>query len=271
MAGWILADPNRPSQQKVVGTLSEVKPGKPQGGSGDDGDTGFMIRPQEPYYYLLKNHSDNWNDDVKIECEVNVWPQARGEHGSWVQSMSGLDNVTAVGVWVEDTGHGSKTELHPVDIIFSPVTSSLVSSDWLNQLAASRGISLQTKTLNLFRFAVATDVRAFFPFDEQSDGRPPLAGQTRPVTITVDLPVPQNPLIDPGDPAWEIRASFTHGTILDTHTAVRVESGKKVLDITMTPQSLSDDDFNARSTSDQAAAVLLGEFVTFWQSHAAHL
>lgn len=269
MAGWVLADPTRPPQQTVVGALSEVKPGDPQGRSGDDGDTGFMIRPHEPYYYLLKNHNDNWNDDVKIECEVNVWPQVRVDHGDWVASMSAFDPVTAIGVWVEDTGHDNKTELHPVDIVFGRVHSTLISDDWLNELTVNRNLKLDIN-MNLYRFAIATDVRAFFPFDEQSDGRPLLAGQTRPVTFTPDLPTPPNPMIDPGDPTWEMRTFLAHGRILDTHTAVRFNCGQKLLDITITPQSLTDDEFNAGTTSDQGAAVLLGELVTFWEGLAAH-
>jgi hypothetical protein len=272
MAGWLLEDPSTP-QHKVVGLLSEVKPGSPHG-SGDDGDTGFMIRPTRPFYYVLKNKDDQWNADVKIECEINVWPQLRSEHGNWIDSMSSshittLGEVTAVGVWVEDTGHNNKTELHPVDVVFGRVESSLIAEDWLNDLIVNENLKIGI-SLYLFRFAIATDVRAFFPFDDQSSGRPPLAGVTRPVTFTSDFPPPPSTLVGIREPAWRIRRAVTHGTILDTQTAVRSDCGNKVLDITITPQSLTDAEFDAQTTSDQGAAVLLGEFVTYWGPHSAH-
>jgi hypothetical protein len=267
MSSWRLMDS---PDQTIVGTLSEVEPGNPV-----DGDTGFNIQPDAPFRYILKNHLDDWNEDGKIHCEINVWPQWRTDHGLWVASMSAW-KVTAAGVWVEDTGHDdNKTELHPVDVVFGRIDGalggSLISEDWIHEIEASRHL-IRDQSLFLFRFAIATDVRAFFPIDDQSDGRPPLAGMTRPVTFTPALPTkPPSHFFDPWEPAWEMRTALTHGTIVDIHTAVRLDdSGGKLLDITITPQSLTDEEYEAGTTTDQGAAVLLGEFVTFWQKHAGH-
>jgi hypothetical protein len=266
MSGWRLMNP---ASQIIVGKLIDVKPGDPNG-DGTDGDTGIFIRPDDPFLYILKNRNDEWNEDVQIDCEINVWPKWRTDHGNWVKSMLPVkpeDKFTAAGVWVEDNGHDDKTELHPVDLVFARVHNSLISEDWLNSLAVNRNLRLD-QNLNLYRFAIATDVRGFFPIDDRSDGRPPLAGRTRPVTFTPALPEP--PLnIDLGEPSWEMRTALTHGTILDIHTTVKIECGQKVLEVSITPQSLTDEEFIAGTTSDQGAAVLLGEFVTF-RAHVGH-
>jgi hypothetical protein len=271
MAGWLMRDP---AGQTIVGTLSKVKSGKPEGDDSDDGDTGFDIQPNDPSLDILKNHLGDRNEDGKIHCEINVWPKWRTDHGLWVASMSAWE-VTAAGVWVEDTEHDDKTELHPVDVVFGRIDGahggSLISEDWIHEIEVSRHLT-RDQSLYLFRFAIATDVRGFFPIDDQSDGRPPLAGITRPVTFTPALPPkPPSHFFDPWEPAWEMRTALTHGTIVDIQTAIRLDdSGGKWLDITITPQSLTDDEYKAGTTTDQGAAVLLGEFVTFWQKHAGH-
>jgi hypothetical protein len=257
MSGWFLKDPEHP-ERTIVGRLGDVNPGNPAGNDGNDGDSGFYIRPNDPYYYILKNRDDQWNDAVQIECEINVWPQFRTEHANWISSMASSE-ITASGVWVEDTGHDNKTELHPLDIIYGRVHRSMITGNWLRDLEAN-GYRLDVN-MYLFRFAMATDVRALFSFDDQSDGRPPLAGTTRPVTFTPELP-PRPPFLQGLVPSWDMRTHRTNGTILGNRTSVRVVCGEEVLDVTITPQSVSDEQFNARRVNP--AAVLLGEFITFW-------
>jgi hypothetical protein len=277
MSGWTQRDSGS-LQRTVVGILTDVHAGKPKGVnrqwwpfSNEDGDTGIKIRPNPPFHYLLVNEGGNQNEDGNIECEINVWPPARSEHGNWVDSMRSAwppaSEVTAVGIWVEDLGHDNKTELHPVDIVFGRVHESLISEKWQDFLGKHEGLKLD-HNMYLFRFAIATDGRALYDIDDDDgDGRPPLAWRTRPVTFTPELPPPPSPQIPqpqavPFVPSWAMREHLTYGEIIEMHDAVRFVSGKEVLDITITPKSLTQEEFRADPSSP--AAVLLGEFVTFW-------
>jgi hypothetical protein len=173
MAGWYLKDPEHP-ERTIAGRLERVFPGNPEGNDGNDGDSGFNIRPNDPYYYVLKNQDDQWNDAVQIECEINVWPQFRTEHANRISSMASSE-ITASGVWVEDTGHDYKTELHPLDTIYGRVHNSMIAGNWRRNLEANGNLRLDAN-IYLFRFAMATDVRALFSFDDKSDGRASAGG-----------------------------------------------------------------------------------------------
>jgi hypothetical protein len=278
MSGWTQRDSGS-LQRTVVGILTDVHAGNPKGVnrrwwpfSNEDGDTGIKIRPNPPFHHLLLRLEDGKeNEDGKIECEINVWPPARAEHGDWVNSMRSawppMSEVTAVGIWVEDLGHDNKTELHPVDIVFGRVHQSLIPAKWQDFFAKNEGLELG-RTMYLFRFAIATDGRGLYDIDDDDgDGRPPLAWRTRPVTFTPELPprpslqIPQ-PQVIPLVPSWAMREHLAYGEIIEMHDAVRVVSGKEVLDITITPKSLTQEEFRADPSGP--AAVLLGEFVTFW-------
>jgi hypothetical protein len=91
-------------------------------------------------------------------------------------------------VFVDDDGHESKTELHPVDVIFARVEDSQLPGDWIGALAARRGLVLD-QSLFVTRFAAASDDREGLVLSG-----PPLASWDRPTTITLPLPS-----VPPGD------------------------------------------------------------------------
>lgn len=101
-----------------------------------DGDTNIVIEPDDDHQELLINRFGRPNANGKIECEVNIPEDRRDQYTNWVSSMIGT-TVMAIGVYVDDDGHGHKTELHPMDLIVGRVTRSL-TSDWISRLAQDR-------------------------------------------------------------------------------------------------------------------------------------
>src|SRR5215218_4703487 len=137
---WYLKDWQAP-QRIVVGKLIEARPSE---GFTNDGDTNLFIEPKvDPdndnpniYRMLLINRFDSVNSDGLLECEVNLGVKIDGQtviswkepHLAWVRSLVGGE-VTAQGIWVDDDGHDSKTELHPMDVVFGSVTRSILNED----------------------------------------------------------------------------------------------------------------------------------------------
>jgi hypothetical protein len=203
------------------------------------------------------NHTGALNADGNVECEINVWSGFRSQHQEWVASLlDGDRQVTAIGIWVEDTGHNDKTELHPVDVVFGAITSSLIPGDWISQLAADRGLQVGA-SMKAFRFALASDVRGFGLFALSE--RPPFAGDTRDVTFEVDLP--QRPTDTNLVPTWDMKLSLDNTSTV--RAGWRPTGGQQVLEVTATLQSLTDLDFLSPVTAGPPG-VLLGEIVTYW-------
>jgi hypothetical protein len=209
MAGWKFMSDVNPRERRVKGRLSNAHISV-SGVTADD-DTCFDISPdlEEEFQKLLTNR-DHYEQDLStrpptrklvkaqpnanklIECEIHVAEGQRDRHLKWVQSMSGTV-VTAQGVWVMDTGHKWKTELHPVDVVFGPATSasggwgSIEPGDWIGELATQRGLVVgdtMGDTMFAFRIAAASDNRGNF----WNWAKPLLAGTTRRTTFTVPFP-----------------------------------------------------------------------------------
>jgi HYDIN/CFA65/VesB-like, Ig-like domain len=137
MGKWFLRDWTSP-QRVLIGTLTDVhdSSGILDGG---DNDTNLEIvpRPEPEFQDLLKNRQTppQVNKNGLIECEVNVGSDWRSQYEFFVNSLVGRE-VTAQGVFVDDDGHGSKTELHPMDVIFARVADSQLPGDWIGALAS---------------------------------------------------------------------------------------------------------------------------------------
>src|SRR5262249_35560002 len=120
MGKWFLRDWGSP-QRGLVGTLPDVhdRSGVLYGG-GNDPHLEIVPRPEREFQDLLKNRftPPQANKNGLIECEVNVGSDWRSQFEFFVNSLVGRE-VTAQGVFVDDDGHDSKTELHPVDVIFA--------------------------------------------------------------------------------------------------------------------------------------------------------
>jgi hypothetical protein len=252
MSKWTLTDPSAP-QRVVVGKLTDVHISG--GGITSDDDTNIVIEPDSDgaNQMLLTNRHGQINLAVSpdgrplLECEINVKSDWRDQHKDWVSSLTeGEGTVTAQGVWVDDNDHDSKTELHPMDVIFGTVTSSKIPGDWINSLASERGLEVN-KSMLAFRFAVASDDRGGIFFDS-----PPLATLTRPTTFVLKLP--SRPAEGDMVPAWEMRSSLSENAFV--YSTPRDFGGSKVLDVTVV----------CRGQDDDGPGVLLGEIVTFWSS-----
>ncbi len=103
---WFYVNDSEPTAV-ITGTIAktiQLNSGDPF----DDGDWNIFIIPDDPRY--LTNSGGNANADGMIEMEI----QSRGKPSNLASLFPTGTRVEAFGDWVEDTGHGSKTELHPL-------------------------------------------------------------------------------------------------------------------------------------------------------------
>jgi hypothetical protein len=271
---WFLIDWRDP-QRFVVGELTNVH----RSSFPSDGDTNLEITPDGPdpdvpnspdFRTLLRGHVDGVVDQTVLECEINVGGDWQDHYEDWVRSLiDGTTDgkITAQGIWVEDLGHGSKTELHPMDVIFGSVEGSLLPGDWIGAVAARHGLVVGDSLLAL-RFAVASDDR-----QGEFQSAPPLAPYTRPVTFL--LPFPAQPAGGAATPESDLRidlqanATIEIGDPRPDPLVNPKRAGNMVLPVTVTCVAAYDDP--APGASDEGPGVLTGEIVTFWSSPATPL
>ncbi len=177
MSKWTM---RRPSEV-LVGTLERVY--VPSGFFADS-DTNLVVTPGPEHRGLLVNRKGRRNGNFRMECEVQVSLQWRALFNKWASSMLHTP-ITLSGVYVDDDGHDSRTELHPVDLLAGRVDLALTPHDptwWVTRRATDRGLKLGT-TLFAYRFLAATDTRDGLFF-----AGPPLAGSTRTAWAELDFP-----------------------------------------------------------------------------------
>jgi hypothetical protein len=237
MAGWALRSPRK----TLVGRLEQVYVSS---GFGEDRDTNFKIVPISEYEELLINRHGKPNAEGFMWCEVQVMGLFREKFGSWINGLIG-GTVIARGVWVDDTGHDDTTELHPLDLISGPVTSSISSTgDWIAKLAFENNKQVGV-SLFAYRFAAASDTR-----DSLFFAGPPLAGETRGTAVTLDFP-PQPAAEPQRSIGWKIELAFNaeaEVTALDTPTGTKLRIGAR-----------------CKAQGDGGPGVVLGEAAAYWR------
>jgi len=248
MGKWVVEDSLAP-ERRVVGTMSDVHISND--GFTDDDDTDFELepRPEEEFQALLKNRKGKVNENGKLECEIHVSDERRDQHLAWVRSLSGTE-VTAHGVWVDDTGHDDKTELHPLDVVFGPVVASIMPGDWIGALATERGLVIGA-TMLAFRFAAASDNRG----NLFNRAKPPLSRQTRPTTFKP--PFPPRPGGNSVARSEQRIALVEHASIESADPVD--ENGTMVQPVTVT----------CLDRDHGGPGILLGELVTYWAAPGA--
>ena len=247
MGKWFLRFWTDP-QRTLVGELRNVHD---SGGTldGGDNDTNLEIAPlsEQVFQDLLQNRHNQVNGNGLIECEINVGSDWRSEFEFFVNSLVGRE-VTAQGVFVDDDDHGSKTELHPMDVVFARVDDSQLPGDWIGPLAAGRGLVLD-QSLFVTRFAAASDDREGLVLSG-----PPLASWDRPTTFTLRLPP-----VPPGDgwvPDFSLHMLRQDKATVDTAVVGDPQSGNLVVQLTIT----------CRGRDYGGPGVAMGEIGTFWTS-----
>jgi hypothetical protein len=249
---WYLLDWRNP-QRVVVGDLTNVH----ESSFPSDGDTNLEITPDPQFADLLRQ------DQTVLECEINVGGGHEGHYEDWVRSLiNGTLNpdgtigskVTAQGIWVEDLGHGSKTELHPMDVVFGSVPASRLPGDWIGDVAAAHGLVVGQGLL-AYRFAVASDDRA-----GEFQSAPPLAPYTRPVTFSLPFPLP--PAEGLSVPRHDLRLDLSDNGTIEISDPVADGGGGTVLPVTVTCVAAYDDP--APGADDQNPGAVTGEIVAYW-------
>lgn len=223
MSGWFLRDQSSPVQT-LVGTLTDVH----NAGTGfnQDGDTNLTIVPNDASRDLVKNREGVWNREGTIECEINVTEDGAGRsrYERWVSSMIGME-VQAKGVFVDDTGHDNKTEIHPMDLIVAQVSSSALVGDWIGDVARQHGLQVGTG-LFAYRYAAASDNRS----DGLFGGWPPLSRQTRATSATLPFPVRPAGAISP---EVEVRSAGARNAASHINTTVVGDTASAALVVTV--------------------------------------
>jgi hypothetical protein len=249
---WYLLDWRNP-QRVVVGNLTNVH----RSSFPSDGDTNLEITPDpsDPDSMALLGGGGQ----TVLECEINVKGDQQDHYENWVRTViNGTTDgkISAEGVWVEDLGHNSKTELHPMDVIFGSVPASTLPGDWIGDLACQHGLVVGDSLIG-YRFAVASDDRA-----GEFQSAPPLAPYTRPVTF--NLPFPQRPAQGLWTATTAQRIDRQDNATIEVGDAFVDAAGKTLLPITVTCTAAYDDP--APGADDQVPGVLTGEIVTYWVS-----
>jgi hypothetical protein len=229
---WKLIDKKNPVR-KVVGRLRKAYIYVL------DGDLNFQIQPDKEYLGLIEQDGLR-NEDGRIECEVEVLDRYEDQVMEAFEHGIG-DEFTAYGVWVNDTPHGSKFELHPLDALFTRLRGKHVplwTAGFKNKYRGSR--------LWVHRVLAAAD---------QSDKRyPPLTDKTR--TTVVEIPYPKKPA-DTARKRWV--PDYKSRIAINEHCYCEFKIGgtfdRPQLLISLTP----------RSFRDGEPGLMLFDIVTWWR------
>lgn len=232
----------RNRSRELVGTLERVYV---TSGWFEDHDSNLVIRPDADHQGLLVNRHGQRNANGTMFCEVQVSGLWRGAFTRWVSSMIG-STVTATGVYVDDDGHDSSTELHPLDLVVGPVTSSLSSGDdWIAKRAVDSNVIVGV-SLFAYRYAAASDTRKGLFFQG-----PPLWNVTRSARILLPFPPRPGP-----EPEWHPVFSNRFEISENAHSGHDVVGGgvdpKLEIDVT------------CKARGHGGPAVVLGEAVALW-------
>lgn len=229
---WKIVDENNPTR-KVVGRLRKSYIYLL------DGDLNFQIEPFELYAGLIDQNGVR-NADGRIECEVEVLDRHEDEVMRAFDHCIG-DEVTAYGVWVNDTPHGSKFELHPLDVLFTRLRGKYIPHWTYGFKEKYDGTRLM-----VHRVLAAAD---------QSDNRhPPLTDLTR--TTVAEIPYPRKP---PSSEQVEWIPDYKTRIFINEHCRFEFAMGgselRPVLLISLTP----------RSFSEGEPGMMLFDVVTWWR------
>jgi hypothetical protein len=248
MGKWFLRDWMSP-QRLLIGTLTNVHN---SGGliHGGDNDTNLEIVPRDDFAGLLTNRHGDDNQAPSgqaavVECEVNVGDDWRSQYESFVNSLVNHE-VTAQGVYVDDDGHDSKTELHPMDAIFARVSDSQLPGDWIGGVEAELGLTLD-QNLFVYRFAAASDQRAGLLLEG-----PPLAGWSR--TTNIMLPLPPAPSGTGWAADYRVQIMQQGKATVDETPVTDPDSGAPAIEL----------DINCQGVDYGGPGVAMGEIATFW-------
>lgn len=229
---WKLIDKKNPTR-KVVGRLRKAYIYLL------DGDLNFQIQPYKEYEHLIEKDGIR-NADGRIECEVETLDRHEDQVFEAFEHGIGGE-FTAYGVWVNDTPHGSKFELHPLDALFTRLRGKHIP-DWTSIFKEKyKG----TRIL----------VHRVFASADQSDKRfPPLADRTR--TTVVEIPYPNKPR-ETKTKQW--RPEFKSRIALNEHCKHEYQVGgtpdEPILMISITP----------RCFKEGEAGLMLFDVVTYWK------
>src|SRR5258706_199892 len=142
-----------------------------------DGDFSVGLVPDNKQYLLNRNKVQNSNG--MMELKVKVLPTYKQAFVDAVASMAGQP-VFATGVLINDDSKGGKAEIHPLDMLYAPLTLEQYPG-WAREIQKNLKDS---NALAVYRIVAASDA--------SKTNKPPQTEESRAVHSTFPWPTKPN-------------------------------------------------------------------------------
>ncbi|HET7001510.1 MAG TPA: hypothetical protein VFI33_09380, partial [Puia sp.] len=185
-----------------------------------DGDFCIEFKPDPAYNGLLFNRYNDVNGTLFIELEIEVENEYSNKFT--VAALEFLDQpVTAIGVYINDDGHDSKTELHPLDCLYG----DLPQSQWPAWTIEKRSNLPSDYGFKVIRFLSAGD--------DSWGLHPPKSMEQRTINVHIAMPTPDTGKTHLYD--WTSRIGTEDSAYLDTFDIVKNPKADGCFEFNVTP------------------------------------
>jgi hypothetical protein len=160
-------------------------------GVGPEGDFSARLVPDDKQYLLNRNKVANASGHIDLKVKLD--PAGRQAFSQAVQSMQGKPLFVS-GVLVNDDSQGGRAEIHPLDMIYSPLDPDQYPS-WFK---AIQGNLKDPNAVLVYRVVAATDA--------SKSNKPPKSEESR--AMNAVFPYPPKPNFPKIKIDFEVRASL---------------------------------------------------------------
>ena len=217
--------------QKTLSNISGKLTGMP--GVGPEGDFSARLVPDDKA--LLLNRNQIANPSGHIDLKVKLETSGRQTFSQAVQSMQGK-TLFASGVVVNDDAQGGRVEIHPLDMVYSPLGPEQYP-DWVK---AIQGNLKDSGAVSVYRIAAATDA--------SKSNKPPRAGESRPQRAA--FPYPPKPNFPKIKIDFEVRASLN----LKADFRLNNDPIRQKVELNLELETIQ----------DKGPGIFVGELVVYW-------
>jgi len=217
--------------QKVLANVSGKLTGMP--GVGPEGDFSARLVPEDKS--LLLNRNQVANPTGHIDLKVKLEASGRQAFSQAVQSMQGKP-IFVSGVVVNDDSQGGRVEIHPLDMIYSPLGPEQFPA-WCQ---AIQGNLKDSNALAVYRIAAATDA--------SKSNKPPRSEESRPLRSA--FPYPTKPNFPKIKIDFEVRASLN----LKADFRLNNDPIRQRVELNLELETIQ----------DKGPGIFVGELVVYW-------
>lgn len=217
--------------QKVLSNVSGKLTGMP--GAGPEGDFSARLVPDDKS--LLLNRNQIPNPSGHIDLKVKLEASGRQAFSQAVQGMQGK-TIYASGVVVNDDSQGGRVEIHPLDMIYSPLDPEQYPA-WFK---AIQGNLKDPNAVLVYRVAAATDA--------SKSGKPPRSEESR--SLRAVFPYPPKPNFPKIKIDFEVRASLN----LKADFRLNNDQMRQKIELNL----------DLETTKENGPGIFVGELVAYW-------